>query len=155
MWERSKRPPFDNAVGSDSIETCMCTENWIDILLGGKPIGEYLAVERLILLTSQINPIESALLSRPQILCRFKVNVRRRVEFDVAEQSTFRVLEVYNKMRAHACRLSLIGKLFNQMDLASRHFMAQVELSRAHVFLTKDPLQRDMARQFGLLSDLV
>jgi hypothetical protein len=153
-WERSKRPPFDNAAGSNMTGTCMCAAEWIDNLLGVWPWEKYQAVQSLILFETQIPQIEKALLHMPQILHQFRKNVHSRKEFDVVVQSSGEVVAVYNKMRDYRNDLPVqswpLEHLFEQMDIVSRHFMAKVELSYAQIFLTKDHLKRDMARCFGL-----
>lgn len=110
-------------------------------------------------MTSQIQPIELALRSRPGLLFRFRLNVRYRKEFDVAKQNPWKVAEVYSKLGSYHCenadRSWPLRELFDRMDIASRHLMAQVELSRANLFLTTDPLRKDLAYCLGLSSELV
>ncbi len=158
MWERSQRAPFDNSAGSDIVYTSLCSDEWIAYQLGHWP-EKYQAIERLVLFTSLIRPIELSLRSYPEIRIRFLMNVRFRKEFDVADQNSFEVAEVYTKMCTFNCTKKdpswPFEQLFSLMDIESRLFMAQLEHGYAQTFLTRDLVKRDLASCFGLRSELI
>ena len=110
------------------------------------------------LFRNQIPAIDAGLCSRPEVLGRFREDVKYRKEFDVVDQSSIELGEVYRRISeyrtAEAAPSWAISSLFQQMDMVSRVFIAKVELSYAEILLTRNEHYHAMALGFGLRSEL-
>src|SRR5947208_1585770 len=130
MWRRSKRPPFDHSVGRDPIITCMDSEIRIEYLRDPDSSREYQSIESLILFRDQIPQILRGLMIHPESISDFIARITSGVEFDIVDRSFSESLRVYTKMARHRMRKpeqpSTIKKLFGEMDMHTRVFMAKV-----------------------------
>jgi hypothetical protein len=137
----------------------MDTSAWIDCIRRPRSEGKYLLMEGLILFENQIPRILHALKDQPETKADFLMKINSRIEFDVVGRSFVEKLRVYKKMSHHRVkkpdRSWAVKLLFQKMNLESRVFMAQVELSCAQILLTQNPLQKAMAEGFGLHSELI
>jgi hypothetical protein len=158
MWRNKPKPADDPAQQQRALRACVSTPLLVVLLLGKpnrwimKDLDDF---SEVILLRSQIGEIESALARHPRERQNFRQLLRR--DFSVVDVSGFRAAEIYQQWVYEGQDLGYRPNLkwcfrefFQELDLASRLFLAKVWLTKAQVLLTDDPVASGFAKLLDL-----